>query len=926
MQAAFLHTPVLNRPHVIPEALRPRMSLQLPGITTMRRLIAPLMLLHPLVASAANVDGQIDPTYGESDGRTAIGYLESDSPDLRAISRLATNGKFWLFSDDAEDASAVYIARLMPGGQPDPSFGPNGDGRRRITLPLALVPQTEALKVTSVVTQSNGNPVFAGGLYATGNDVGAFPAVVCRLVAAGTPDGTYDGDGCQTIRSFLAPDETCSVTDLAIDSANLVIAVGNCTAPSIGERPFIARLTTAGAFDVEFNGGIGVVFPEPPLASINHQHYAAVVALPDGRIAVLGEFALASNGIRDYELGILRFDNGGGYDAAFANAGALPVSFDLGGDNHDRARDLALRADGRLLALGEARRADTAQTTALMVQVLDSGARDMSFGPLGQRTDDADGLLGGNANVTSLELDDLGRSVVALSDVSVSATAHTHFGTEFDFGFIPSVPPEALARLRITATVAASGTVDSPHIPNPIPFSVVPGTVTTVSLPESIHAIGDNDAISARAVHISATAPISVVAMNGRLFSTDTSLLMPTALLGTRYRLMSWGLGLGRGSEFSVVASAFNTSVTIIPSVTVAGRPGGVPYNIELQPGEVYHLGDLAGDDVDLSGTRIIANKPVAVSSGNACANVPNIDTDFCDLAFEQQIPVERWGTSFFAVPNSGRPAVVRVLADHSPTLVWIDGVLVATLQGGTTYDSTITTAKTVVTSHPASAAQFEVGCKFQNNDPDCIGDASMRTLEPVSRWGSDYLVTVPLRINQEAPTQSFVRIVTPASSAHQVFIDNVQVPPASFAPIGSSGFAAVQLARAPGVYRITGSTPISVSVGAPSGSENMTHNGAIVSIVAGQAQSTAPSADDLILRLRANGTRDTDFGIGGLALFDHTVLSGGNQNSHDRIVRAIPWLDSIVAGTGFVSPVSAQHLPVTYRLRSGGLFKDGFE
>lgn len=889
----------------------------------MRRLAAPLFLLHPILACGSNIDGQVDPTFGEANGRTAIGYLESTTPDLRAMARSPISGKTWLFSDDAKDAPALYIARLLPDGVPDPTF--NVNGRRRIMLPPALVPQAEALSVTSALIQSDGKPIIAGGLYATGADVGAFPAVVCRLAIGGVLDTNYDGDGCQTIRSFLAADESCSVTDMAIDSASLLVAVGNCTAPSIGERPFIARLTESGAFDLEFNGGIGMVLPEPPLASINHQHYAAVVALPDGRIAVLGEFALASNGVRDYELGILRFDNGGGYDAAFANAGALPVSFDLGGDNHDRARDLALRPDGRLLALGEARRTDTQSTTALLAQVLDTGARDPAFGVQGKRTESADGMLGGNGRVTSLELDDLGRSVLGLSDVAVSDTANAHFGTEFDFGFIPSLPPERQARLRITATVAASGTVDSPHIPNPIPFSVVPGTVTTVSLPESIHSIGDNDTITTRAVHISATAPISVVAMSGGHFSSDSSLLMPTDLLGTRYRLMSWGPGLGRGSEFSVVASGFNTGVTIIPSVTVAGRPAGVPYNIELQPGEVYHF-SAAGDQVDLSGTRIIANKPVAVTSGHACAHVPTLGTDFCDIVFEQQIPVERWGTTFFAVPNSGRPAVVRVLADHSPTLVWIDGVLVATLQGGTTYDSTITTPKTVVTSHPASAAQFEVGCKFQNNDPDCIGDPSMRTLEPVSRWGSDNLVTVPLRLNEESPTQSFVRIVTPASSAHQVFIDNVQVPAASFAPIGSSGFATVQLARPPGVYRVSGSTPISVSVGVPSPSANLAHNAAIVSFAPAQAQASAPSADDLILRLRADGTRDNDFGVGGLALFDHTVLSGGNQNSDDRIVRATPWLDSIIVGSGFVSPVSAQHLPVAYRVRGGALFKDSFE
>src|SRR5688572_23998379 len=101
----------------------------------MRRVIVPLLLLNPLLACGANVDGQIDLSYGENEGRTTIGYLESATPDLRAVARSAASGKTWLFADNAEDAAAVYVSRLLPDGIPDPGFGPNADGRRRIVLP-----------------------------------------------------------------------------------------------------------------------------------------------------------------------------------------------------------------------------------------------------------------------------------------------------------------------------------------------------------------------------------------------------------------------------------------------------------------------------------------------------------------------------------------------------------------------------------------------------------------------------------------------------------------------------------------------------------------------------------------------------------------------------------------------------------------------
>ena len=884
----------------------------------MRRALIPLLLFSTSALSFGNSDGQIDPSFGEAEGRTSIGYLESFTPDLRAFVRSSSNGQYWVFADDANDPSALYSARLDVNGLPDPGYGLGIDGRRRTLLPDTLIPEVEALTVTSAALQSDGKALVVGGLTSPNGASGAFPALICRLLTTGALDPSYDTDGCRTFRSQLASNEVCSVTDIAMDASDNAILVGNCSAPSIGERPFIARITSTGAFDTEFNGGIGIVFPAAPLASIESQHYASVVAIPDGRIAVLGEFVMFSNSVADIELGLAQFDNGGAYDDTVFNAeGVQPFAFDLGGDNHDRARDLVRRPDGRLLALGEARRTDIGGIALLLAQVTPAGAVDTAFGPGGKRSELLSGLSD-RSQISALELDDLGRAVIAASSVDVDASANSRFGTEFRFGFVPYVPPAFGAEVQISSLVPATGTLESPHQALSIPFSVQPGVPTRIVLPTSINSVVNDDGVTARAIRITASAPVSVVATTGAQYSSANSLLTPVAHLGKRYRLSTWGPGAGVGSALVVAATEFDTTVTITPSVATDLRAAGVPFQIQLDPGEVYFLGANLATTSDLTGTTIVADKPISVLGGHSCAEVPD-DAGNCDAVAEEQTPVERWGTRFFATPAINRPAGmrVRVLADRGPTHVWFDGELVASLQPGEFHDDMRTTATAIVTSQPALVTQFELGCTLDSPVDDCFGDPSMLTLEPLSRWSNSVLAAVREPFGDDA-YEALLRIVLPSAAAGEVTIDAVPLPAANFSPIGNSGYSMAQIARAAGVYRITASAPLSVSVGAASESEGLAHNAAVIT--------ATPSSDDVLLRLRADGSRDPTFGLDGRARVDHTVLSGGLQNGVDLALRAIPFGESIVVASAFVSPVTQQHLPVIYRVAGASLFRDGFE
>ena len=72
----------------------------------------------------------------------------------------------------------------------------------------------------------------------------------------------------------------------------------------------------------------------------------------------------------------------------------------------------------------------------------------------------------------------------------------------------------------------------------------------------------------------------------------------------------------------------------------------------------------------DISGTRIIANKPISFFSGHECANIP-LMSEPCDMLIEQVPPVDTWGTEVVTIPLINRSAdTIKVFASQASTTV----------------------------------------------------------------------------------------------------------------------------------------------------------------------------------------------------------------------------------------------------------------
>jgi hypothetical protein len=173
--------------------------------------------------------------------------------------------------------------------------------------------------------------------------------------------------------------------------------------------------------------------------------------------------------------------------------------------------------------------------------------------------------------------------------------------------------------------------------------------------------------------------------------SSGATLLLPEHVLGRRYRAIAYpqlataqvvlddSQRQGAG-QLVIVGTQNRTSVTVTPpSDVLLGPAGGAPpagtngtFNLVLDEGD-YEQIYTSRDGDDLTGTEIVADKAIAVFSGNIATTYGQMGAGINsgDLAHEQLLPVASWSRSFVAASLPPRAGVCDSLYDTGPTSIW---------------------------------------------------------------------------------------------------------------------------------------------------------------------------------------------------------------------------------------------------------------
>ena len=283
-------------------------------------------------------DGALDPTFGGGTGKVMLvmfdnlwgGDEAAHAMALDEAGRIVLAG--WAQPPNGGSGTAIGVARLLPSGDRDVSFG--GEGMVRTVVAGA---GSAWVMAHAVAVAPGGKVVVAGG---AGDGGSAF--VVVRYNDNGTLDGTFDGDGI-TVTAFV-PGDVTSATSVAVDAAGRITA-GGTTAGDFA----LARYNPDGTLDSTFGTGGRVTTDVAGFGDI----LSSLVLLPDGSVVATGTAATQATGggSTPWDVAVVRYTPTGALDARFGGDGKVTTDFYGGGDNGEA---VAVDAEGRVVVAGTA--------------------------------------------------------------------------------------------------------------------------------------------------------------------------------------------------------------------------------------------------------------------------------------------------------------------------------------------------------------------------------------------------------------------------------------------------------------------------------------------------------------------------------------------------------------------------------------------
>jgi uncharacterized delta-60 repeat protein len=305
--------------------------------------------------------GSLDPSFS-SDGRASVDFGTTYA-GAEAIA-IGQDGSILLVGgvDQSGPDEQLAMARFTASGEPDVTFG-GGDGAE-------VFPDIRY--GYGVALQGDGKIVVVAPDFVSPGNINW---AVARFDPAGLPDASFGGGDGIVITDFGL--EPAGPADVAIQPDGNIVVAGFKRVMGDPSRIVVARYTTDGSLDATF--GVGGI----TTARIGVSAMASSLALAgNGKIFVAGRTQLRGGG---QDFCAARFRPDGALDVRFSGDGK--VTTDLGGST-DRASDVAIQQDGRIVVVGQAVGPAPKSPDFGIVRYLPRGVLDRTFSGDGKvRTD-----------------------------------------------------------------------------------------------------------------------------------------------------------------------------------------------------------------------------------------------------------------------------------------------------------------------------------------------------------------------------------------------------------------------------------------------------------------------------------------------------------------------------------------------------------
>lgn len=401
-------------------------------------------------------------------------------------------------------------------------------------------------------------------------------------------------------------------------------------------------------------------------------------------------------------------------------------------------------------------------------------------------------------------------------------------GKDFWFGFMESrnYNPNHYLEITVTAREATTFTITIGTSETPFggTYTVNANNSRQVLIPwDLVEAIGSEE-IQDKGIHLVAQKPVNLYALNWDQNSADVAVIYPVESLGNEHFAMCYypdidlnsAVSNGKNSEFLIVATVDSTEVVITPSkITDRLNPKDSAFTVILNKGEIYQVQseNIEGTGVlgqgDLTGSHVMASKPIAFYSGSLSTTVPSGECCW-DHLYEQIPPVQAWGREYFAVPLQSRQQDrYRILAAEDNTTIQITGRLPFVLNRGE-YEELVffyNDPKRIFADKPILVAQFSQSRNVDRQYTGGNGDPFMIILSSTAQSKNDvtFVAYESLDLDIQGYTgieKYFVNIVTLTSEVPNILLNGQSIVP-DFKPFVENKYSYAQKVIVPGTHRI---------------------------------------------------------------------------------------------------------------------------
>lgn len=359
-------------------------------------------------------------------------------------------------------------------------------------------------------------------------------------------------------------------------------------------------------------------------------------------------------------------------------------------------------------------------------------------------------------------------------------------GTDFWFGIMQNRNKGNVHYMEITVSSRMGAKLTITYGPDEtLLWNDVVNANSSLTLPIDYQLLepSGSENVENKGIHLVATNPVNVYALNYRTQSSDVAVIYPTESLGKDYLAMCYTPHTNgtteTNSEFLIVANEDNTNVKITTSVdTHGGRSANTAFSVQLNKGQCYQVqsmnSSIAGQG-DLTGSYISSDKKIAFFSGSKATTVPVTGNSY-DFLYEQIPPISTWGREFYVVPlNLRSKDTYRVLAAEDGTTVTIEELnRTVTLNRGKYFEFELfsTQATRVISNKRVLLAQY---CRSQAADGGSgVGDPFMIIICPVAQKIND--VTFVAYESNLIQNIFYVNVITLKSEINHITLDGKDI------------------------------------------------------------------------------------------------------------------------------------------------------